>query len=63
MHGSYQPVERVKLWWERGNKTSTMISGQASGATEAGLEHPKTYFSFDEAYTWKGPQDTPFSFF
>ncbi|KAJ3520223.1 hypothetical protein NM208_g13803 [Fusarium decemcellulare] len=61
-HGEYEPVESIKLWFEEGDQTATIINQQGTASQEFDMtDSPQTYFSYDaEEGRWKTPQSTPF---
>jgi len=60
--GQYQPHESVKIWYEEGTLSSTMITDQKTVAVEYDMTDDHTsYFYFDAVNgKWAIPQPTPF---
>jgi len=63
-HGEYRPRQTIKIWFEEGVKTATIITKQGTGFTEYDMSNtPLYYFSYKaDPGTWLQPQPTPFPF-
>ncbi|KAF5011449.1 hypothetical protein FDECE_2438 [Fusarium decemcellulare] len=61
-HGQYEPIETVRLWYQEGGQTGTIISDEGMPSQEFNMtDSPQTYFSYDVSEgRWKNPQSTSF---
>ncbi|KAF5987085.1 splicing factor 3b [Fusarium coicis] len=60
-HGEYQPMQSINLWYQEGDKTSTMIHDQATPVQEYDMTTEPYYFSYDvDEGKWRTPQNTSF---